>query len=328
MVFSFLVVLGGFNRITFPAYLLVPGLQLLPHFRRKPLSLIAMVVFTAFFSLVVIAFDTMFYRPHLTTIFELFKHPVITPLNNFLYNYAPENLARHGLHPFYQHAVANLPQLLGPAIIFVAFFWRRSFRLYSALSAVIVLSAFPHQEARFLVPAIPLILSSVRLPHRGWRFWVASWIVFNLGMGALMGTFHQGGVVPMQIHISQTNDVSHVFWWRTYQPPMWLLDGKIEDVTSVDFMGAAIDEVVNQVSKSVSCGKKSTGVVLVAPASATELDKFTSNVNSGLVLKERFKIRSHLSLDDMDFAKDGVWATLQRVIGRRGLVMWDVTKKC
>jgi GPI mannosyltransferase 4 len=39
MVLSFLLVLGCFNRTTFPAYLLVPGLQLLPHFRRKYVTL-------------------------------------------------------------------------------------------------------------------------------------------------------------------------------------------------------------------------------------------------------------------------------------------------
>lgn len=32
---GFLVVAGVFNRITFPAFLLVPAFSLLPHFRRK-----------------------------------------------------------------------------------------------------------------------------------------------------------------------------------------------------------------------------------------------------------------------------------------------------
>lgn len=34
-VLSFISVAGVFNRITFPAFLLVPGLQLLPHFWKK-----------------------------------------------------------------------------------------------------------------------------------------------------------------------------------------------------------------------------------------------------------------------------------------------------
>jgi hypothetical protein len=35
VVLAFIAVVGVFNRITFPAFLLVPGLQLLPHFWRK-----------------------------------------------------------------------------------------------------------------------------------------------------------------------------------------------------------------------------------------------------------------------------------------------------
>jgi GPI mannosyltransferase 4 len=34
-ILGFLLVLGTFNRITFPAYILIPGLQLLPHFQHK-----------------------------------------------------------------------------------------------------------------------------------------------------------------------------------------------------------------------------------------------------------------------------------------------------
>lgn len=35
MVLSFVVVVGTFNRITFPAFLLIPGLRLFPHFVRQ-----------------------------------------------------------------------------------------------------------------------------------------------------------------------------------------------------------------------------------------------------------------------------------------------------
>jgi phosphatidylinositol glycan class Z len=35
IVLAFIAVVGVFNRITFPAFLVVPGLQLLPHFKRK-----------------------------------------------------------------------------------------------------------------------------------------------------------------------------------------------------------------------------------------------------------------------------------------------------
>ena len=261
---------------------------------------------------------------------EVIQHPVITPLNNFIYNYSPENLAKHGLHTFYQHALANLPQLLGPAYLLVVLFYRRSFRLYSALSAIVVLSIFPHQEARFLIPAVPLLLSSVRLPPKFTRLWIAAWIVFNLIMGALMGTFHQVGVVPTQIHIARTKDIKHVFWWKTYSPPIWLLDGKIGDVKTTDLMGTSVQDAVSKVVASVPCGKKNHGVTLVAPASATALDNFTEpeKGQKGLILHERLRFPRHVSLDDMDFANDGVFPTLSRLFGRNGLVLWDVENIC
>lgn len=325
---SFLVVLGVFNRITFPAYLLVPGLQLFPHFRRKPLSLLALVFFIPIFSFMAITFDTSFYNPSVTTYLDVIRAPVITPLNNFLYNFQPQNLAEHGLHPFYQHALINLPQLLGPAYLLVFLFPRRSFRLYSALSAVLVLSLFPHQEARFLIPAVPLILSSVRLPTKFLRLWIGVWAFFNLFMGGLMGAFHQGGVVPMQLHIAGTGDINHVYWWKTYSPPIWLLNGRIEDIKTTDFMGEDVEKVISEISKGLKCNKPSHRTVLVAPAAAKGLNKFINSDKKGLALTERWRFRRHVSLDDMDFADDGVWGTLSRVVGKRGLVLWDIEKKC
>jgi phosphatidylinositol glycan class Z len=275
-----------------------------------------------------ITFDTSFYNPSVTTYLDVIQSPVITPLNNFLYNFQPQNLAEHGLHPFYQHILINLPQLLGPAFLLVFLFPRRSFRLYSALSAVLALSLFPHQEARFLIPAIPLILSSVRLPTKFTRTWIAAWAIFNLFMGGLMGTFHQGGVIPMQFYIASTTDINHVYWWKTYSPPIWLLNGRIEDIETTDFMGRDVEQVVADISKGLKCNMAGHGTVLVAPAAAKGLDKFVGPDGKGLVLTERWRFRSHVSLDDMEVFEDGVWPTLRRVVGGRGLVLWDVERRC
>jgi phosphatidylinositol glycan class Z len=38
--------------------------------------------------------------------------------------------------------------------------------------------------------------------------------------------------------------------------------------------------------------------------------------------------RQHLNLDDLDFGDDGFWNTIKRVIGRRGLGAWRVTRNC
>src|SRR6202000_3078251 len=111
-------------------------------------------------------------------------HPLKTPFNNLLYKTQTSNLAAHGLHPHYQHLVANLPQLLGPALILVIAsaypfnlrILKSTFtnnRLASAAMGTIFLSLIPHQEARFLLPTVPLILTSVRIPSSkiwSWTF--------------------------------------------------------------------------------------------------------------------------------------------------------------
>ena len=35
-----------------------------------------------------------------------------------------------------------------------------------------------------------------------------------------------------------------------------------------------------------------------------------------------------IGLDDLEFGDDGVWPTLERVIGRRGLIVWRVSRDC
>jgi phosphatidylinositol glycan class Z len=273
--------------------------------------------------------DTSFYKPEIDTFIGVFRSPVITPLNNFVYNYSPENLAKHGLHPFYQHIVANLPQLLGPAFLLIPFCHYKTIRIHSSVCGIVVLSLFPHQEARFLIPAVPLILSSIRFPTKFPRVWIASWVAFNLVMGVLMGTYHQGGVVPMQIHIANQGDIKHAFWWKTYSPPIWLLDGRNAFTSTTDFMGMPSTSMLKELEAAVSCKEKDQGVVLIAPASATFLDRFSAhNVNQEIVLEERWRYKQHLNLDDIDFAKDGVGSTISRVLGRRGLVLWDVTRRC
>ena len=336
---AFLVTLGVFNRITFPAYIIVPAFQLLPHFRRKPTALLAFFVTGALTAASAILLDTSFYRRDTTLFDAVLKSPVITPFNNLLYNVATSNLAQHGLHPIYQHAAVNLPQLIGPVyiLIFTNKFYTTT-RLVGAIFGTAILSIFPHQEARFLIPAVPLILSSVKLPkspHLARTFMVV-WVFFNLIFGVLMGTYHQGGVVPMQLHIETMDNVKHVFWWKSYSPPLWLLDGKIESMTTTDLMGMQKESMVQELANVVSCSVKQEqrqGIYLVAPHSATYLDQFvvpeneTSKVGE-LYLREKWRYSQHLNLDDLDFGDDGVVPTLKRVVGRRGLVLYEVQVMC
>lgn len=66
----------------------------------------------------------------------------------------------------------------------------------------------------------------------------------------------------------------------------------------------------------------------MAPYSSVELDAIVSSGEDGLILEEMWQYSRHLNLDDLDFAADGIWGTLARVIGRRGLVIWRVRRNC
>ncbi|KAH8175877.1 alg9-like mannosyltransferase family protein [Sarocladium implicatum] len=335
-------VFGIFNRITFPAFLLIPGIRLIPHFLKQPMSFVVMLAAAFATTFVAITLDTAFYTPETITWSDLIQRPVITPLNNLMYNSSVENLAQHGLHPWYQHVLANLPQLLGPGAVLLFLRPHLSLRLYSAFSGIIVLSIFQHQEARFLMPTVPLILSSVRLPRNPTtlRIWAASWIIFNLFFGVLMGIYHQGGIVPGQIFMSKQPDATQAIWWKTYTPPIWLLNGKNEVLKTQDVMGLKGEALLDHLTGLATCDtpadrrnqeylKEGNGTYLIAPASATWLDPYLGNKGlDGLRFREVWRHRQHLNLDDLDFGDDGVWNTLTRVVGRRGLVAWRVTKSC
>lgn len=300
-----------------------------------------MVISALITAFIAVSLDTDFYTAVPVTWSHLFSHPVITPLNNLTYNLSKSNLAAHGLHPWYQHVLANLPLLLGPAFILLFLRPHLSLRLYSAISGIFVLSIFQHQEARFLLPTIPLILSSVQLPrsHVWLRIWTALWIAFNIFFGVLMGTYHQGGIVPTQVFLSHQADAVQAIWWKTYSPPIWLLNGKNEVLETHDLMGMQGDLMIKELDSLATChtndGKvhESNGTYLIAPMSAAFLDRYTRQEvglsdPSGLQFEQVWHYRQHLNLDDLDFGDDGIWSTLRRVIGRRGLAVWRVTKTC
>lgn len=301
-----------------------------------------MAVSAFFTAIVAIAFDTAFYTPHQISWGDLLFRPVITPLNNLMYNISPTNLAEHGLHPWYQHLLANIPLLIGPAAVLLFLQPHFSLRLYSAVSGIFVLSIFQHQEARFLLPTIPLILSSVELPRnpRVLRAWVTAWVAFNMVLGILMGIYHQGGVIPTQIFMSRQPDATHAVWWKTYTPPIWLLNGKNEVLETRDVMGLPGDQLMEQLAALATCDtpadrrnneylKEKSGTYLIAPLSATWLDPYLPNKGlEGLRFREVWRYRQHLNLDDLDWGEDGVWNTLARVVGRRGIAAYRVTKSC
>ncbi|KAK0674200.1 hypothetical protein QBC41DRAFT_239615 [Cercophora samala] len=329
VVLGVVAVFGVFNRITFPAFLLIPGLRLLPYYFKNPISFLAIIAAGLFTTGLAIALDTAFYTPHSITWSDLIFRPVLTPLNNLIYNLDPDNLAKHGLHPWYQHILANLPQLLGPGVLLLFTRPQLSLRLSSAISGIVVLSISKHQEARFLLPTVPLILSSVRLPksEKLARAWTVAWVIFNLLFGVLMGTYHQGGVIPAQVFLSKQPDATQAVWWKTYSPPIWLLNGKNEVLTTKDVMGLAGDKLLAQLTELATCDlpadrrsneylKEKNGTYLVAPLSATWLDGYLDNKgHGGLRFREVWRYKKHLNMDDLDFGEDGFGMYIMFPIG-------------
>ncbi|KAL2052611.1 hypothetical protein ABVK25_007171 [Lepraria finkii] len=98
-ILGLLLTFGVFNRITFPAFILIPCLYLIPYFLRKPFALLALFSTMLLTILLAITIDTSFYQPSKPIFSTLFTKPTFTPLNSLLYNSQPSNLTTHGLHP-------------------------------------------------------------------------------------------------------------------------------------------------------------------------------------------------------------------------------------
>ena len=339
-----LAVFGTFNRITFPAFLLLPGLSLAPNFMRKPLTFLSLALSASLALLVAIQVDTSFFRPSSSPFGTLLQSPVLAPYNALVYNLSRRNLVLHGLHPRYQHLLINTPLLLGP-VLPLLFRPIVSPLLVSAVSGLLALSILPHQEPRFLLPLVPLLLSSVRLPgNRARRIFVASWAVFNAVMGLLMGAFHQAGVVPMQLHLG--NDAalpagSRVLWWRTYSPPVWMADASPAELSTVDLMGTRAEDVWARIgSEAGACSRspRDGELVLVAPDSAEELDEWQGRQEAvdGHAWRGKMELEwtriwrtgRHIGLDNLDISGDGILQTLKKVTGGRGLSAWKINRRC
>lgn len=100
-------------------------------------------------------------------------------------------------------------------------------------------------------------------------------------------------------------------------------------MTTMDLMGMDFDTFSRTVDGHVGgCGH--SGLGLVAPVSSMELDawKGERGEKGGFTLEELWRYGKHLNLDDLDVGGEGVWGTVKRVVGRRGLVVWRVGRRC
>ncbi|XP_015524775.1 GPI mannosyltransferase 4 [Neodiprion lecontei] len=199
---------------------------------------------------------------------------VVTPLNFLKYNSVTKNLANHGLHPQFLHLLVNVP-LLYNVLGFVGLFafgniiyrclrgrWSELPRIQSIIGLmtasfilpILMLSVFPHQEPRFLIPVtLPLIfLHSQRIRHVSTVESVSSsnsdesklafrrnknstnkvlvvWYVVNIVLTFFYGFLHQGGVLPLVSHLAAELKAKphatnvHLFTSHIYSIPTALL---------------------------------------------------------------------------------------------------------
>ena len=218
-----IVVLGVFNRPTFLAFLILPSLRFLRLWFQHPSTLVTFALSATVACGACIYTDTLLYGS---------QQWVITPLNFIKYNLSAANLSQHGTHNRLTHALVNLPQLIGPGLLllnprFLEKTPRRfSIPVLSILGGLGLLSYFTHQEARFLLPLVPLLCMQMDFEQfsseKVRSILLYSWIIFNLVLGVVMGMFHQAGVTPAQVEVRQLPRPSTVLWWKTYTPPLWL----------------------------------------------------------------------------------------------------------
>lgn len=234
---------GLFNRVTFPAYVILPSFFILSAIVKWIFLLPCLLFGFSSVAITCILLDTSYYKNvplnqvlhHF--LIQDFSYLVVTPLNNILYNSLIENLSVHGLHPLYTHLAVNLPQILGPGLLFLFgkgknIYWKTT-PFLSAAGGIVILSLIPHQELRFLIPVVPLFCSCFdltvfdRFEEKTLTYTnitLKLWFLFNIVLSLLMGIFHQGGVVPAMDYLYHLpSQPENIIYWRTYMAPTWML---------------------------------------------------------------------------------------------------------
>ncbi|XP_076763483.1 phosphatidylinositol glycan anchor biosynthesis class Z [Xylocopa sonorina] len=272
---------GIFNRPTFIAFTVAPIFFWLQRglgsksvgfadFHVRIISFIACTIPTTIFFILV----DSFYFGYLTMAeignFDIsMNNFVVTPLNFLRYNANTKNLQTHGLHPRYLHFIVNVPLLYNAlGVIGLITFGKM---LYSGLKAqwlnlpriqsvvglmttsfvtpIILLSIFPHQEPRFIIPTLlPLVflyapnitrISGVDTVVRTTEDSACQnafstktklnklqifWFLCNIALTFFYGFVHQGGVLPLTSHIATElkakPDLTHIHLVTSHTYPI------------------------------------------------------------------------------------------------------------
>lgn len=304
---GFLSGLGIFVRITFPGFIAVPLLFLLVQITQnrklvqsdKKFPLVQFIIASGFGFIIatsIAVFVDSYYVSYVTKQPLSIGSAVFAPFNNLLYNLKTENLAKHGLHPRYLHSVVNLQILFGPCVIVILLKFITSIRFFlndksvlmpllTITIAVGILSFFPHQEPRFLIPLIlpiVLIMHDILKLHnefllsasfrRYFMIGLLTWLLFNSVMCIFFGMIHQGGIVNMLFYISDITasceKVTSVITYQTYMSPQFLIGQQSSKCFHVQNYGSDLKELVNKIS---ALKESSTNYLIISPCSSKQL---------------------------------------------------------
>ena len=104
---------------------------------------------------------------------------------------------------------------------------------FTFIIALALLSIFPHQEPRFLIPlTVPIVLMNahkLRWKCGNTKPFLVLWYIFNISTTIFFGLVHQGGVTPMvkfigrDLQLHQSTYEANFIWSNTYMPPTFEL---------------------------------------------------------------------------------------------------------
>lgn len=307
-----LSVTGCYVRITFPAFAtpLVLLYMYQQNFRFRVLVHLCLGVLLAFG--IFIWHDSLYYGRF-----------VIPPLDNLLYNTQSDNLALHGLHPRYNHLLINMPLLFGQVWLQLLLraqsilntsstpiSLKQRTALIMLLSGLGILSLFPHQEPRFLVPLL-LPLSQFHSP----KFKNPLLRILRMGQvvcAVFFAVAHQAGILPCtQYLVTRTGEqpqhalsmasASCFVIWKTYPFPTTLFIRRDGTASVKHLTGLTRQQVEQYMLAHPQCRLITPQWMMVSGTHIADGDTIESDgFQSSLELDEQCHWWPHIGLDDLD----------------------------
>ena len=192
---------------------------------------------------------------------------------------------------------------------------------------LLCLSLAPHQEPRFLLPALPAAAALAASEPAAAALLSSSpaalfaFSATNLLGACFFGFAHQSGVVPavaqMASILAEDDTAAHalVYFWRTYTPPESLLafpadsarrrrtEGSVSPSHIVDLQGASMDGVL----AAFAANEDWSHFYVVAPATAAaELRARLAERGEGVAVSETWRRGAHFSGEELRGYRDAL----------------------